>query len=114
MYFVEETTRYPYRIFAAKLIFENPYKFGFVLRAENLYIPLDGIEVDVEKDISDLASFAHEKGITYFDLRFFNPWLRDSKLVTGGQKYKIFIPNKNKLFYNSSDVYVHDKRWVIQ
>jgi hypothetical protein len=114
MFFVEETLRYPYRLFAAKLIFENPYKYGFVLRAENLYNPIDGIEVEVDKDITDLAAFAHEKGMTYYDLKFFNPWLKDTKLLTGGVKYKIFIPNKNQLFYNSSNAYVHDRRWVVQ
>ena len=112
-YFVEETTRYPYRIFAIKKIFENPYKYGFVLRAENLYSPIDCAEVAVDKDVLDLAAFAREHGITYLDLKFFNPWLKDTKLLTGGVKYNILIPNKNKLYYNSSNVYVHDRRWVV-
>ena len=114
MYFVEETTRYPYRIFAAKLIFENPYKYGFVLRADNLYRPIDCIEVDVDMDIADLAAFASERGITYNDLKIFNPWLRDTKLLTGGATFKMLIPNKNKLYYSTSNSYVHDKRWVVQ
>ena len=114
MFFVEETLRYPYRIFAAKLIFENPYKYGFVLQTENLYSPINGVEVEVDKDITDLAAFAHEKGITYYDLKYFNPWLRDTKLLTGGAKYKILIPNKNQLFYNPANAYVHDRRWVVQ
>ena len=114
LYLVDETTRYPYRIFAAKLIFENPYKYGFVLRAENLYSPIDGVEVEVDKDITDLAAFAREKGITYNDLKIFNPWLKDTKLLTGGAKFKILIPNTKKLYYSSSNSYVHDKRWVVQ
>ena len=113
LHLVEETTRYPYRIFAMKQIFENPYKYGFVLRAENLYSPIDCTEVVVDKDIADLAAFAREKGITYYDLKFFNPWLRDTKLLTGGVKYHILIPNKNKLHYRSSNTYVHDKRWCV-
>ena len=114
LYLVEETARYPYRIFAAKLIFEYPYKYGFVLRAENLYSPIDCSEVSVEQDIADLAAFAREKGITYNDLKFFNPWLKDTKLITGGVKYTMLIPNKNKLYYRSSNLYVHDKKWVVQ
>ena len=114
LYFVEETNRYPYRIFAAKLIFENPYKYGFVLRAEHLYAPMDYTETIVEQDIPDLAAFAVEKGVAYYDLKFFNPWLTDSKLTTGGAKYKLLIPNKNKLHYNPSNTYVHDKRWVVK
>ena len=114
LYLVEETLRYPYRIFAAKLIFENPYKYGFVLRAENLYTPVDCVEVSVSQDIADLASFAKEKGVTYYDLKYFNPWLKDTKLITGGAKYTILIPNKNKLYHSSSNSYVHDKRWVVR
>lgn len=114
MFFVEETTRYPYRIFAVKLIFENPYKYGFVLHPENLYSPIECDEVAVEKDIENLAAFAREKGITYNDLKIFNPWLKDTKLQTGGVKYKIRIPKKNQLYYRSPNSYVHDKRWVVQ
>ena len=114
MYFVEETTRYPYRILAIKQVFENPYKYGFVLRAENLYSPIDCVEIDVDKDVADLAAFARNEGITYNDLKFFNPWLMDTKLQTGGGKYKILIPNKSKLNYRSSNLYVHDRRWVVK
>jgi len=114
LFFVEETSRYLYRIFAAKLIFENPYIYGFALRAENLYMPIDCSEVIVGQDIADLAAFAVEKGITYYDLKFFNPWLTDTKLLTGGLTYKILIPDKNKIYYRSSNSYVHDKRWVVQ
>ena len=114
LHFVEETIRYPYRIFAAKLIFENPYKYGFVLHAGNLYAPIACDEAVVEHDIADLADFAVEKGITYFDLKFFNPWLSDTKLITGGKKYTLLIPHKDKIYYRSSNTYVHDKRWIIQ
>jgi hypothetical protein len=111
---VEETLRYPYRIFAAKLISENPYKYGFLLHDENLYAPIDGSEVVVSQDIADLAAFAQENGVSYYDLKFFNPWLKDTKLITGGAKYAILIPNKNKIYYNSSNSYVHDRRWVVR
>ncbi len=113
LYLVEETTRYPYRIFAAKQIFENPYKYGFILHPENLYSPIDCSEVTVGGDIDNLSAFAREKGITYYDLKYFNPWLKHTKLLTGGLKYKILIPNKSELYYNSSNSYVHDKRWVV-
>jgi len=113
LHFVEETTRYPYRLFAIKQVFENPYKYGYILRAENLYSPIDCSEVVVDKDITDLAAFAREKGITYNDLKFFNPWLKDTKLLTGGGRYNILIPDKNKLYYRTSNNYVHDKRWII-
>ncbi|MDR3251062.1 MAG: lytic transglycosylase domain-containing protein [Tannerella sp.] len=115
LYLASETTRYPFRIFAAKMIFENPFKYGFVLRAENLYAPMDCKEVAVNNDIPDLIAYAKNKDITYNDLKFFNPWLKDTKLITGGKQFKILIPNRNMLYYdNNYNTYVHDSRWVVQ
>lgn len=112
LYLVEETARYPYRIFAAKQIFENPFKYGYVIKAENLYCPINCREIRINEDIPDLISYAQNYGITYFDLKFFNPWLRDTKLETRGYTYTILIPDKNNLFYDKSNNYVHDRRWV--
>ncbi|MDR1723401.1 MAG: transglycosylase SLT domain-containing protein [Tannerella sp.] len=114
LYLVDETLRYPYRIFAIKQIFEDPYKYGFILHPENLYHPLEYKEISVSSDIPDLAAFARDNGITYYDLKFFNPWLRDTKLVTGGASYTMLIPKSDKLYYKSSNRYVHDKRWVVR
>ncbi|MDR3252046.1 MAG: lytic transglycosylase domain-containing protein [Tannerella sp.] len=114
LYLLEETTRYPYRIFAAKLIFENPYKYGFIIHAENLYKPFEYQEHTVNSDIPDLAAFAQENGVTYNDLKIFNPWLRDAKLVTDGASYTILIPKTNQMKYDGSTRYVHDKRWTVQ
>ena len=114
LYLVEETARYPYRIFAAKLIFENPYQYGFILKAENLYSRIDCSSVDVSQDVNDLVAFARQYEITYNDLRYFNPWLKDTKLLTGGGKYAILIPDKNTLYYRTPNIYVHDARWVIK
>ncbi|MDR0698843.1 MAG: lytic transglycosylase domain-containing protein [Tannerella sp.] len=114
LFLTEESLRYPYRIFAVKQIFENPRKYGFIFRAENLYRPINCSEVSVDEDIADLADFARKYEIAYYDLKFFNPWLKDSKLVTGGGTYKIWIPDKNDLYYNAANTYVHDKRWVVR
>ncbi|MDR1523859.1 MAG: lytic transglycosylase domain-containing protein [Tannerella sp.] len=111
LHLVEETMRYPYRIFAVKRIFENPYKYGFILKPENLYRPIACKEVAVSEDITNLADFAQQHGITYHDLKFFNPWLKDSSLVTGGGKYILLIPDKNELYYKNPNTYVHDGRW---
>ena len=94
LWLVEETTRYIYRIMAIKQIFENPSKYGFVLRARDLYKPIPTVDVAVSQDIQNLSAFAKEHGITYADLKRFNPWLRDRKLVTGGKTYKLSIPQE--------------------
>lgn len=113
LYLVEETSRYPYRIFAIKQIFENPYKYGFILKPENLYRPVYCKEIAVNEDIPDLVDFARQYDITYRDLKDFNPWLKDSKLVVNGGNYKILIPDKKALYYHTPNSYVHDKRWVV-
>ena len=113
LWVVEETARYVYRLFAIKQIFENPYKYGFVMRAKDLYKPFKCNGITVSNNIPDLATFAQEYQITYADLKRFNPWLRDSKLeVTPGKSYVILIPRENDLYYYAPNQTVHDPRWV--
>ena len=112
-YLVEETTRYIYRIMAIKQIFENPSKYGFVLRARDLYKPISTVDVAVSQDIQNLSAFAKEHGITYADLKRFNPWLRDRKLVTGGKTYKLSIPQEKDMYYKTPNTEVYDSAWVV-
>jgi hypothetical protein len=113
LWLVEETTRYPYRIMAIKQIFENPYRYGFVLTPRSLYKPIKTKGVSVSSDLPDLVAFAQRYGITYADLRRFNPWLRDRKLITGGKTYVLQIPEEDDLYYKHPNAYVHDSRWVV-
>lgn len=114
LWLVEETSRYVYRILAMKEIFENPYKYGFVLRARDLYKPIDCKEVSVSSDILDLSAFAKAQGVTYADLKRFNPWLRDRKLQTAGKTYTLQIPKENDMYYKSSDTKVHNPAWIVR
>jgi hypothetical protein len=113
LWLVEETSRYVYRILAIKMIFENPFRYGFVISAKNLYKPITCDEVTVSRDISDLASFAKEYDITYADLKRFNPWLRDTKLVVNGKSFTILIPRKQDIYYDTPNQAVYDPRWVV-
>ena len=114
LWLVEETSRYVYRIFAIKQIFENPYKYGFVLHTKDLYRPISCEKVIVSNDIPDLVAFAKSHNITYADLKRFNSWLRDTKLVVNGKSFAILIPNKKDMYYNEPNQTVHDKRWVVR
>jgi hypothetical protein len=114
LWLVQETTRYPYRIMAIKQLFENPYKYGFVLHARDLYKPIQTRDVSVYNDVMDLAGFAKEQGVTYADVKRFNPWLRDRKLITLGKTYKIRIPEAEDMYYKKANTYVHDSRWVVE
>jgi hypothetical protein len=113
MWLVEETTRYPYRILAIKQVFENPYRYGFVINARALYKPIQTHEVAVSADIIDLTDFAKKQGVTYADIKRFNPWLRDRKLSTAGKKYMIDVPDEEEIYYRRPNTYVHDSRWIV-
>lgn len=112
LWLVEETSRYVFRMMAIKQVFENPSEYGFILEAKDLYKPIRTTQVKVSSDIQDLVSFAQEHGVTYADLKRFNTWLRDRKLVTGGKTYYIDIPEKEDLFYETPNTVVHDPRWI--
>jgi hypothetical protein len=114
LWLVEETSRYVYRMLAVKLIFEHPYKYGFVLTAKNLYKPLVYEEVTVSDDIPDLAAYAKERGVTYADLKRFNPWLKDTKLNVAGKSFVLYIPSGESVSYETPNRTAHDARWTVQ
>ncbi len=111
---VDETSRYLFRIMSMKEIFSNPYKYGFILKPENLYQAIDTKKVEVSQDIPDLAAFAQIYGLNYSQLKEFNPWLRDRKLKisTSDKKYIMDIPDRKDLFYDKSKIKVHNSAWV--
>lgn len=90
----DETMRYPFRILAIKTIMEDPAKFGYHIPDEDKYQPLDNFRlVEVDSTIAKLADFATEQGISYRELKIYNPWLRSSTLkVNKGVQYVIKVP----------------------
>lgn len=114
LWLVEETTRYYYRMLAIKTIFENPAQYGFVIRGDQLYKPMEFKEVRVSGAIPSLVSFARENGVMYAQLKDFNSWLRDTKLTNrSGKTYTILIPTKESLYYRKGEKYkVHNEKWT--
>jgi len=93
--FVEETTRYVFRILALKLVMEDPEKYGFKVDKKDFYPIIETDNVEVKGSVSDLAAFAISKGINYKILKMFNPWLRDTFLKNPTKKtYTLKIPEK--------------------
>ncbi|MGB0879133.1 MAG: lytic transglycosylase domain-containing protein [Polaribacter sp.] len=91
----DETERYVFRIVALKEVITNPKKYGFVFDQEDLYTLSDTRTVQVDTPISNIASFAKRFGITYKELKLYNPWLRENKLNNKSRKlYEIKIPKK--------------------
>ena len=111
----EETSRYPFRIMAIKEIMNNPSKYGFILKRDQLYKPIRTRDVEITTEIPNLADFAKENGLTYAQLKDFNPWLRDRYLPNKrGKKYIIKIPYKEDLYYNSKNpTPIYNENWVV-
>lgn len=95
LWLVEETSRYMFRVLAAKLLFENPEAFGYRIEEFEKYpchSPKD--VVTVKGSIASLVDFAEEHGVSYFQLKEANLWLRDNKLLNkSGKTYRIIIPS---------------------
>lgn len=118
LWLVSETSRYYFRMLAIKEVFENPYRYGFVLTDKDLYKPIEFKKVEVTQSIPDLATFAKENGVTYAQLKDFNTWLRDRKLTISAKSqssYTILIPTKESLHYKKGErVKVHNEKWIYQ
>lgn len=118
LWLVEETSRYYYRMLAIKQVFENPYRYGFVITADQLYKPLKFREVIVTESVSDLAAFAKEQGVNYAQLKDCNVWLRDRKLTISAKSqksYTILIPDQKSMYYKKGEnIKVHDHNWVVK
>ena len=99
LWLVEETSRYMFRILAAKMFFEDPASFGFYVREKDKYPvePKPKETVSVSGPIENLVDFAEEHGIRYATLKGANLWLRDRKLTNkAGKTYEIVIPREDR------------------
>lgn len=114
LWLVEETSRYMFRLLAAKAVISNPQQYGFLLKREHLYPPIPYTEVTVTTGIANLAQFAKEKGVTFAQLKDANPWLRDTSLMNkSGRTYTLKIPTQDGMHYNPKKTVPHDSNWVI-
>lgn len=114
LHLVEETTRYVYRILAAKMLFKNPAKMGFRLRAKDLYPSIPTKDVEVKTSIASLANWAVAQGINLSLLKNMNPWLRGTSLtVPAGSSFVIKIPVAEGMRYKPKKTVPHDMNWVI-
>ena len=102
LYLNEETYRFVARILAIKEIFKDPKKFGFDLKPDELYPPIETREIVVKSSLKDLADFASKNRINYKILKLMNPWLRNNFLPNKHKKkYLIKIPKDEKFFSDS-------------
>ena len=115
LHLVEETARYVYRIIAAKIMFQDPTRFGFELKASQLYQPIPYREIVIDFEISNLAEWALKHGTTYSMLKIMNPWLRQDFLQNKSRRtYILQIPKEERLHHFPVKVVPHDKNWVVE
>lgn len=94
MNFGTETARYLFRILALKQILSKPKAYGFFVK--DVYEPLRYQSIKIDTTVHHLGNFSKELGISYRTLKYYNPWLRTSKLPDKSRKvYKINIPYVN-------------------
>jgi len=101
-----ETERYVFRALAAKLVIENPERFGIRVPQESLYAPLEVVthEFEVRRRELPLAAVAQAAGIPYRELCRLNPWLLGAPLPRG--PHRLQVPT-----VNAADFDVALARW---
>ncbi|MBK9096975.1 MAG: lytic transglycosylase domain-containing protein [bacterium] len=93
-----ETSRFVARIVSLKYILQNPEKYGFDIKDDEKYEPIEFTEVTLDSSVADLADYAESLGINYFILKMFNPWLRDNYLTNKLRTdYTIKLPPKGSI-----------------
>ena len=98
LYMNSETSRFVFRILAAKLIIDNPGVYGYSLPEHEAYKPISYREISVERGISNLVEWSKSQGFSYYMLKKLNPWILRKKLPAGS--YKVRIPKSGKLNNN--------------
>ena len=114
LWLIEETTRYMFRLLAAKAVLTHPQQYGFLLKHSDLYPPIPCTTDTVTTGIADLASYARSKGITYAQLKDANPWLRDTFLQNkSGRTYVLKLPTQAGMHYDPQKTRAHNRAWTV-
>lgn len=90
-----ETARYVYRIMAYKIIMQNPKQYGFYIRRQDCYQPMEYTTITVDTTITNFYSFSKSLGVSYHCFRLANPALQGKQLTNKEhRKYTLKIPTK--------------------
>jgi len=86
----EETERYIYRILAAKIIMEDPGRYGFAIPEDQLYPPLayDEVQFTLAQEMP-VRRLAEASGTYYKVIKDLNPWIKGDSLAPGTFRLKI-------------------------
>ena len=91
LYIPLETQRYMFRILSAKLILSSPKKYGFILKPEDYYPPLqyDRIEIYIDQQ-TPIQLIARAAKTTFKAIKDLNPEIRGYHIGKGN--HNILIP----------------------
>lgn len=86
----EETERYVHRLLAAKIVLEDPARYGYEIPEDQLYPPLEYDEVSITllKDAS-VRRLAEACGSYYKAIKTLNPWIKEAALKPGTYRLKL-------------------------
>lgn len=91
LYIPLETQRYVFRILSAKMILSNPKKYGFDLKEDDLYPPLQFDRIDIKCDHKVPIQIIAQAANAYFkEIKDLNPEIRGSELPRG--TYTLLVP----------------------
>lgn len=113
LWLADETRRYPLRMVAMKMIMENPSRYGFNLKENQLYQPYKYTTETVDYAVEDWSAWAKDRGINYAILREANPWIRAKKLTNkAGKAYEVRIPTTDSLKRATSHFKTYNHNWI--
>lgn len=108
-----ESSRYVFRLLAMKRFIENPKAFGYILDRNHFYQTVGTKDTIINSTVEDWTVWAQRKGISYYQLKDFNIWIRGRKLTNkDSKKYTIQIPNKEDITFNPDKIKIHNPTWI--
>ena len=94
-----ETSRYVFRIIAAKLILSNPSEYGFQFNKDQLYPPYELKKMKIDSSISNLVEWSRSHGYSKKIIKTLNPWIISNRLtIKTDSLLFIHVPLNNKQF----------------
>jgi len=89
----EETSRYVFRILAAKEVIEHPKRYGFEVEESQLYNIEPVKYIKITSSVDNWVDWSKAQGINLKLLKRHNPWIQSDNLtVSRGNEYLVAIP----------------------
>jgi membrane-bound lytic murein transglycosylase D len=92
-----ETSRYLFRILAAKEIFSDPVRYGFIIQQDQLYPAIGSRYISIDSAVASWPELALDQGTNYKHLKLLNPWIRKTSLKNRSRiTYTVALPKNSR------------------